>query len=381
MACPYWCYECSSPTVCLTWNSDYGYIDDGTGTNYTCDLANGYGFDGIYCVYCSSAMKGCTNCTSKSVCTACDPTLSLLADSSGCGCGPTSYYDPLQYICVSCSGCCPEGQTYNTLTSACEPCSSFMPGCDKCNSTSFCLSCFYGYFRNWTSGSCSLCSDAMPGCLACDDASYCNTCDSLNNYYLDPWSEVCQCNPPYYQDSGVCNLPCDSVYAGCMRCFNSYNCYSCNASLGLLPGEGDCYCRYGVWNGTGCGFCSVGVPNCTNACYLDTWTGPTNYTVCNGCTWPYTLTGNACICPSPQFIESNNMCITCSEKFNGCLECDISLGCTLCDTSSGYILNTFTNLCECDIANNWIFTAGYCSLAPITCLPGNYFNGLGCGSC
>lgn len=110
LPCPYWCYECTSPTVCTNWNSDYGYIDDGTGTYFVCDNANGYYAVGIYCVYCWDSITGCTSCSSLSVCTQCASWITRLAvsESGTCEC-TTGVFEPWTQTCISCANCCPYG--------------------------------------------------------------------------------------------------------------------------------------------------------------------------------------------------------------------------------------------------------------------------------
>lgn len=166
-------------------------------------------------------------------------------------------------------------------------------------------------------GTCALCNVSMPGCLACWDYVDCYVCDTSADFYLDPYFPQCYCNPPFYQINGVCNNPCTNYYPSCLECPFS-GCYTCNMALGVLLGEGDCYCRYGYWNGTGCGFCNAIVANCSNSCSQDTSTVPPTF-YCYGCEPPFMLNNNQCDCPAPAYYLQGAMCLSCSQAITGCL--------------------------------------------------------------
>jgi hypothetical protein len=97
----------------------------------------------------------------------------------------------------------------------------------------YCSRCQSGYYiSNMT---CRLCSLDMNGCATCRNSSYCLTC--YLGYYLD------QSSLPAQQCT-----QCDISLTGCMFCFNNTNCQKCASGYYL--------------NGSTCGRCNVPMPNC-----------------------------------------------------------------------------------------------------------------------
>lgn len=155
MTCERGCLTCNS-TVCLDCESGY-YLSAGS------------------CVQCSSAINGCSKCSSDTVCNECQS---------------------LFYL----------------STSTCLTCNSIMVGCSFCTNSSVCLACDGGYYINGTQ--CYPCSD-LTGCLICNTSSSCLTCTA--GYY----------------SSGTSCLSCSSAISNCYMCLNSTLCAACSSGYQL----------------------------------------------------------------------------------------------------------------------------------------------------
>ena len=127
---------------------------------------SGQYLSGSRCLYCSSAMPGCSACSSASVCTTC----------------LTGYYKSgnkcyeCQTGCASCSSStnCSSCESGYTLSGGkcIKPCDS---GCYSCDtSTGKCNTCKSGYFKN-NLGKCTACPT---GCSSCSSSSSCSKCAS-----------------------------------------------------------------------------------------------------------------------------------------------------------------------------------------------------------
>ena len=127
---------------------------------------SGQYLSGSRCLYCSSAMPGCSACSSASVCMAC--LTGYYKSGNKCYECPTG--------CASCSSStsCSSCESGYTLSSGkcIRPCDS---GCSSCDtSTGKCNTCKSGYFKN-NLGRCTACP---AGCSSCSSSSSCSKCAS-----------------------------------------------------------------------------------------------------------------------------------------------------------------------------------------------------------
>lgn len=127
---------------------------------------SGQYLSGSSCLYCSSAMSGCSACSSASVCTTCF--------SGYYKSGSKCYECPAGCSTCSSSSNCSACETGYTLSSGkcIKPCDSGCASCDT--STGKCNTCKSGYFKN-SLGKCSACPS---GCSSCFNSSGCSKCAS-----------------------------------------------------------------------------------------------------------------------------------------------------------------------------------------------------------
>lgn len=130
------------------------------------NCTSGQYLSGSSCLYCSSAMPGCSACSSASVCTTCFS--GYYKSANKCHECPTGCA-----TCSSSSSCSSCESGYTLSSGKCiKPCDS---GCSSCDtSTGKCNTCKSGYFKN-SLGKCAACPT---GCSSCSSASSCSKCAS-----------------------------------------------------------------------------------------------------------------------------------------------------------------------------------------------------------
>ena len=292
------CLTCSpgyklSSTICVPCTATSGPSD--------CNCALGT-FWKSQCVPCS---VGCNVCTTVTACITCKPkyymdnNLCVRSADPNClvvyagvpnsknqatgvcqSCIPTSYYDSVNRICISCTiqpfcqacvlpkicASCITGY-YLANSTNCTICPSNLTNCNSCSNATQCDICALGYFWNTTVRNCTACPTACQSC----SQNGCLTC--LRGYYLNTDINLC--------------YACQS---GCSFCINSTNCTTCDSKFYFDTGTKQC---------TPCH------PSCS-AC---------NYTGYNNCT--------ACI------VNSTLTAVT-----NGVGTCTCNIGTTLCDITN-----------------------------------------------
>lgn len=126
------------------------------------------------------------------------------------------------------------------------PATQITQGCSYCSSTGQCLGCnttskyvynsvnssclaaagYYLAIINSTANTPTLCSTAIPGCLSCSSSTLCLTCDILAHYSLV--SGTCAAAPGYYLDPS--NVPVICSLVGCYQCQSASLCLICSAA-------------------------------------------------------------------------------------------------------------------------------------------------------
>ena len=111
-------------------------------------------------------------------------------------CPAGTYFNSGGYVCSACPGNCPTCIGLNNCTSCatgyilassfCLSCSTVIPNCVSCITSTnpySCISCNTGYFVTPSQTSCTTCQDAIPGCLTCTNISYCLTCANSSVFF------------------------------------------------------------------------------------------------------------------------------------------------------------------------------------------------------
>lgn len=228
----------------------------------------------------------------------------------------------------SCTGCI-SNQYYQTgLPVICAACSSGKTNCNTCNSvwgTAYCTGCI-DTTTYLDSGSCPTCSSVMPGCQTCTSSTYCLSLSS-NQYYLgsDNLPHTCDshltgcatctsspslsdfvcstCSATYLMHFGSCVL-CDFFMSDCTACTNDTFCTTCNTTF------------YVSGNNSACMSCSL-LPNCYDC------TGPSTCVTCVN---------------NSYYADAGGVCTLCGVGINNCLLCSVNVGasqynCTTCNIS------------------------------------------------
>lgn len=193
-----------------------------------CDAASGYVAVGGACQLCNILLPGCTQCSSPSVCTQCDSSVTGLSLSgSVCVCPVGEAYNPLTNVCYVCPTCCASNEYYDSSSlGSCVACATaYSSQCLTCTAAT-CTDCDDGYYVDGVTGGCSTCSGALTGCLTCTGSSYCTSCDA-SAYFLLSGSNTCSCQNGYTLLGTSC-VTCSSLLDGCLTCSSSTACTSCD---------------------------------------------------------------------------------------------------------------------------------------------------------
>ena len=229
---------------CVTCNFDSDCADDeycsNSGTEasscsiVTCSTGEYVG--NHQCNSCSSAIPGCTDCTSSSNCTSCE---AKYQDPSGNG---------GECVMTTCSS----GQYLNEDDGNCYPCSN---GCRQCTSSTNCQACEDAYelvsgaycelkgcaadqYLNMADGQCYSCPAACSSCstvMSSEETSACTAC--VDDYKLSGTQCVQKsCSDMGYSTS--CGEGQDSVPAN--KSGSDGACYTCSAIAGYCTSDSDC---------------------------------------------------------------------------------------------------------------------------------------------
>ncbi|KAL4496784.1 hypothetical protein ABPG73_011750, partial [Tetrahymena malaccensis] len=346
------CFSCSS-TQCTSCISASDYLDTvNNSCGPTCPV--GY-FQSITSSsppinICSACDSNCLNCNSSSTnCISCKSNMYLQGNQCQSSCNQ-GYFPNSNGICVNC----------NTKFSNCGQCTA--NSCSQCQNTYYlvqssnnCVAfCPQGYATtNSPINQCILCTNT--DCKSCNtDLVTCQTCTSTKPY-LSNGSCVSQCSSNQYIDSitSTCTN-CNSKFVGCQTCtqnsclscadstqyldITTNTCVvSCDASLITLPPPiSQC-----VQN------CATLDPSMTN-CIL--CTNSLGTVTCQLCQNQKVLYQNICQdnCPPGFYANSQNICDSCSNLFQGCNTCTSTI-CQSCQNSSQYfdpILGQCVSQCQ-----------------------------------
>ena len=239
--CSEGCAKCDNTSLCTECtNIESMELEGGV-----CKCMDGYFLSGDLCIKCNS---DCLICTSSSYCKTCADNSTPIDGKCSCPSGTYlasgSTCKPCGELCIECDakGCtkcselakldhgectCPENSKKNSSNLCkCDPkyyqkkvestyeCSSCVPPCVTCTSSTFCLSCVNKYQKaNSTTGECEYncpeyyyqinetCDECPELCISCKSKILCTDCRE-NSEIKD---DLCKCSFGYYLSWGRCN--------------------------------------------------------------------------------------------------------------------------------------------------------------------------------
>ena len=321
---------------CVTCNFDSDCADDeycsNSGTEasscsiVTCSTGEYVG--NHQCNSCSSAIPGCTDCTSSSNCTSCE---AKYQDPSGNG---------GECVMTTCSS----GQYLNEDDGNCYPCSN---GCRQCTSSTNCQACEDAYelvsgaycelkgcaadqYLNMADGQCYSCPAACSSCstvMSSEETSACTAC--VDDYKLSGTQCVQKsCSDMGYSTS--CGEGQDSVPAN--KSGSDGACYTCSAIAGYCTSDSDCASNQKCVNnecvGKTCSEINSSYKtSCSNG-YSSTSAGVSGSD--GAC---YTCSAISGYCTSDSDCASNQKCVNNSCVLKTCAELGHK---SSCNTADGY---------------------------------------------
>jgi len=331
--CDPFCQQCASDIVCGSCQS--GYFLNSQNVCTAC-IAN--------CSSCNST-TGCIDCNpgffyANSLCNACPQNCNSCNATTCIQCMANFYFSSTNCVACTSLGLIQLGANDGTGT-----CSSCVPYCKVCATTSTCTQCGDGYLANGNA-ECDPCSVSF--CKTCSPITTCTTC--LTGYSL--FSNTCQ----------------NCLVQNCLGCDTSGKCISCSTGFTLFSG----ICT----NCTvpNCAYCNAGAPNvcvyCADGYFLED-DGTCDQGNVESCSVPW---GNSsCVaCESEFQLIQNNACYQCSGK--NCSSCSSNNMCSKCSTQ--FLLQN--NLCSKCITN-----CDSCSdqISCLACSAGYYLSSNQCSAC
>jgi proprotein convertase subtilisin/kexin type 5 len=307
------CKKCSSSTLCDVCEEGSPLHWIANGTTRTCKCANGFYVNGVNqsatCLTCESAMPGCQECNSNSVCTACDTANQWIADADACKCADNFWHKQTGTLDTCEAG--PLGCLTPVDSITCQP-----TGCNTSNEWVYkapTCECKPRYFQDMSDPR-EICRFCGIGCESCSIANDC-ICRASENWVIK--APLCGCDAGYRESAIKTDgdKDCIACIAGCTICYDSSTCNTCRLPGWKLNAE-ICECKQGYFsNALNCKFCGKGCDVCGSDTTCATCNDPGHWTS-DGAT--------GCEC-KPGFGEvidsddpSNNTCEPCS---NGCLNC------------------------------------------------------------
>ena len=204
------------------------------------------------------------------------------------------------------------------------------------------------------------------GCWHCDgNSSYCTECNWAKGFTEQPTNNrTCSCNETLYLNtSSLTCVNCNASITGCRTCSRSSVCTECNATANFVFNGTRCRCADGYYLNSNnvCVVCTEFHANCA-AC---------NSTKCTSCSGDFIVnaTGTNCVreCNIVGCIDCHNttVCNLCAPNS------DFSSDLTACPCLSGFFRTGTTANCSACIAN-----CASCSAATgcTTCNNGYRFN-------
>lgn len=277
------CNTCSSPFVpdsngtCVCPNT---YIQSGN----TCICPSGYVQNVSSCVPCPLAH--CTECSSMTTCSQCNPTFLPNSDNTACICANT--YVVTGSVC----GC---ANNYTEYQNTCYQCSTQY--CSSCNATNYCTSCVNNLVV-------AAASSGNPTC-ACPDDTYIIT------------NSNCVCPTNTNLVSGTC---VNCTVTNCQFCQTTNMCTTCVNNLvpTVVNGQSACQCvdtTFIIVN-SNCVCPAATILNTTSsgantcvACGVQFCNNCPTYSTCTTCNPTFVVTNNntQCSCVS-TYVVINNTC-------------------------------------------------------------------------
>lgn len=289
---------------------------------------------------CSTSCKTCLDSESK--CTNCYDGFLYNSTASSCVTNCTlvnQFYDSLTYTCSNCSISCQScyGPRYDQCLTCNNPLSLINGVCIG--------QCPVGYYRDPNS-ICRQCD--LSKCLTCQgSASNCTSCGYPNVLIVNTLIGRCDinCGLGYYYDSlnKLC-VPCSS---GCVSCFDSLTCISCESGKYLYQDKCITTCPLGLIPSTVDNTCKKCPLNC-NQCTIDT---TSQFISCTQCLTPLFLINGTCYstCPSNTYLSNiSNQCVPCE---NNCLTCKDLTTCITCVYPYVFYLNQCLAICPTGFVN------------------------------
>uniref|UniRef100_H3D124 Proprotein convertase subtilisin/kexin type 5b n=1 Tax=Tetraodon nigroviridis TaxID=99883 RepID=H3D124_TETNG len=273
---------------------------------------------------CRRCPENCKRCNTSSICTECEPGLSIQGNGCQLTCDLGSYYNGHRKTCEACHP-------------ACATCAGVgVEGCTKCAQGYFledrnCVStCSNGYYLpEKTSDS----GQVQRSCRKCDHSCYqcsgpgernCSSC--MSGYNLEDGacvvSTICK-DGEYLSLRGECHL-CDVT---CLQCTGPEreDCTSCSTSWFFNDGRCAHRCPRGRFaEGNQCSFCHHTCQECTDE-------GPENCTSCDTDKFGvarYLFQGQCRdVCPEGFFHSGRKRCEPCAASCLACVAADRCLSC------------------------------------------------------
>ena len=315
------CNKNSSGLNCLSCQSEYSLTTNGK---------------------CQKCIPNCTDCSDENSCNTCANGFQYLKDSHICQsqCLKGEYYSNENKKCLKCSnfglGC---QECFDYLNFWGGPCITCKTGYTKNEKNGFCeLQCQENEFYDHNDNNCKSCS-SIQKCITCYQNIFNDniTCESCESGYS---STIVKCIPY-----------CLNLSSHCDDCHvdidNNPKCFVCSPGYILNSSTGQCdkVCSIGTYydlQNNQCIKCSDYMANCSQCDSLDS---------CSACDSPDTLHYNMLTskceksCELNEFVDQNDQCVPCS--ISNCSDCYLNgeeKVCTNCD--DGYSFNSESELCE-----------------------------------
>lgn len=193
-------------------------------------------------------------------------------------------FGPAEFQCLECgllnylykgecfNQTCPAA-TYLAVpaTRECKDCSR---GCSQCNSSTYCHTCFPGFYPSngecldscpvntyysWQTSSCISCSSF---CESCVSSTVCYQCDQT--HYLYQGACISSCPNGTFPLDYYYGQDCRACPVNCLACVTSYQCTECNDGLILRNGQCTRYCEAGQYFYAGNDSCTACATNCAS---------------------------------------------------------------------------------------------------------------------
>ena len=226
-----------------------------------------------------------------------------------------------------------------TSSSTCVLCSSIIPYCDSCDSTTkTCSHCVDPYYNPST----TLCSACPLECKSCTNYTYCTAC--ITGFDLVLSSSVP--GPPTLNDLQSCQCISLDCFTTCPSRFPTLPCTSCDLTNCLSCGIGY------FWTPYTCTICPFKCTNC-------------NDTSCITCAPTFTVINGVCACNDVvqlYYNSNSNTCTSCGSIDLACPNC-----CTSCKNVLTPSLPQPTICLSCITGYYPVSNSINCLVCPSTC--------------